>query len=110
MAFIDEFKDMMTDTVIWHPAYKNIDSRDDFGVQKFGKTTEFAARLVKKSKLVRAQNGDEVVSTAHIWIAGSPDISPIDKIELSDGSKPVILSVERFQDELGPSHTKVFFR
>lgn len=111
MAFVNDFLDMMSDTLRWRP----LAGRDDYGAPDYGSTDgdEFECRLVRENKLVRTVQGDEVVSTAHVWIGGTPMVRPEDQIELSDGTTPEILSVEIFQDEDGGellSHTKVYFR
>lgn len=116
MAFIDEFSDCMGDTAIW----RELTGRARVG----GKATyatgiEFSCRQVQISKLVRDQNGDQVLSSSHIWMARStdtnmdppPDVKADDQIELSNGDTPQILAVERPQDENGdPAFTKVFFK
>lgn len=106
MAFADKFLDMMTDTVTWAV----LTSRNDFGVPTYAAGTSFEARVVRKHKLVRDAAGDQVVSTAQAWIGGTPAINPQDKVTLSDGTSPPIIAVERFQDEVGASHSVVFFR
>lgn len=106
MAFVDDIKDLMQDTVV----VRAVVSRDDYGVPTYGSGTSYGARLVKQNRRVRTPKGDEVVSTAHVWIAGAPDVAPDDQVELSDGTTPEIASVERPQDETGEfTHTKVFF-
>lgn len=106
MAFVDDLSDLMTDVAIWYP----LTGRDDFGAPTYGDGTEYAARLVRRHKLVRDAEGDEIVSTAQLWLQGAPAISPDDRVTLSDGTSPPIAAVERYQDETGASHTKVFFR
>lgn len=103
---IDDLRDLLTDTATWRP----LTGRDDFGAPTYGSPTEFRARLVRKHRLVRDTQGDEVVSTAQLWLQGAPAIAPDDRVTLSDSSAPLIVAVERFQDETGPSHTVVMFR
>ena len=107
MTFISDLADMMTDTATW----RALTGRDDYGVPTYASPgTSYAARLVRKHRMVRSLEGDEVVSTAQLWIGGTPAIAADDRVTLSDGSTPVILAVERFQDEIGASHVVVFFR
>lgn len=106
MAFVDDFADVFTDTVI----LRVVTSRDDFGKPTYGAGTTYNARVVRKHHVVRDSAGDEVVSTAQAWLQGTPAIEPDDQIELSDGTNPPIISVERYQDEVGSSHTKVVLR
>lgn len=105
MSFADDFKDLMTDTVIVKP----LSSRSAYGVPTYGSGTTYTARVVRMHKMVRDSQGHQVVSTAQAWIAGTPAISPQDQVALSDGTTPAIAAVERFQDEVGSSHTKVYF-
>lgn len=105
MSFISDLSDLMTDTVTWSP----MTSRDDYGQPSYGSATVLDARVVRKNKLVRDSQGQQVMSTAHAWVNGSPAIKPEDKVVLSDSSNNPIVSIERYQDEKGPSHTVVFF-
>lgn len=104
MGIVDDLADLFTDTATWEP----LTGRDDFGAPTYGAGTLFSARLVRKHKLVRDAQGDEVVATATLWIKGAPAVDPDDRIILSDGSTPHILAVDRYQEFGG--HTKVFFR
>lgn len=106
MSFAEEFGDMMTDTMTWYA----VTSRDGYGKPSYGSSTEFDCRLVRKHKMVIDPQGEEILSSAQAWVKGTPEISPQDKVVLSDTTEPVILAIERYQDETGPSHTVVFFR
>lgn len=105
MAFVDDFRDMMADTCQFSP----LSSRDSYAVPTFGSATSFNCRLVRKNRMVRDAKGQIVVSTARVWLQGHPNITPEDRVTLSDGSNPVIVSVERESDEFGSSHTVVNF-
>lgn len=116
MSFINEFSDCLGDTAIW----REFVSRGRVGgVPTYKTGIEFDARLVQKSKLVRDQNGDQVISSSNVILGNSidtnlddpPDVRADDEIELSNGDIPVILTVERPQDETGvAAYTKVFFK
>lgn len=109
MAFVDDLRDMMPDSATW----RQLASRDDYGAPTFETATDSSfdhVRLVRRNKMVRSAAGDLIASTAQMWIAGAPAVSPQDQIELSDGSTPEIISVERFQDETGECHSVVYFR
>lgn len=99
---------LFTDTATWRPLV----NRDPYGAPIYGSGTTFDARLVCRdgpTRDARDARGGEAVSAAELWIAGIPAIGPEDQVELSDGSKPPIASIERFPDEAGPSHVKVLF-
>ena len=110
MAFINDLLDLFTETVTWNP----LESRDAYGAPTYteGVTAniDIPARLVRRTKMVRDKNGDEVVSTAHVWIGADCNVQPDDQIVLEDDSTPVILAVERSVDEHGNRTTKVYFR
>lgn len=107
MGIATDLKDLMTDTATWYA----LASRDSFGVPTYGSSgTSYAARLIRRHKLVRDARGDQVVSSAQLWLAGAPAIAPDDKVTLSDGTSPPIVAIDRFQDEDGASHTVVMFR
>lgn len=105
MSFATEFRDLMTDTVTHYA----LSSRDAYGTPSYGAGTSYPARVVRKHKLVRDAAGQQVVSTAQAWLGGTPAITPQDKVTLSDNSSPPIVAIERYQDEVGASHTVVFF-
>jgi len=108
MAFADDFKDMAADTATWKPFV----DRDRFGAPTYGDAVTFDhVRLVRKHKLVRNAQGDEVVSTAQLWIIESPApaVGPEDEITLSNGTTPPIIAVDCPQDEEGEAYTKVYF-
>jgi hypothetical protein len=115
MPFINDFADLLNDTIIW----RQKTGRNDFGARTFGTGITFTARVVKKTKMVRDIRGDQVVSTAQVWIGTTddtnldapPNVSPEDQIELSNGQTPDILMIEQPQDESGvAAYTKVYFR
>ena len=101
---ISDFADMMTDTVT-HYEYSG---RDAYGVPTYGSSADYTARVTFVNKLVRAKDGSQIVSGCQIWLLGSPTISPDDKITLSDGSSPTIITFEKFQDDTGAHHTKIY--
>lgn len=118
MAFIDEFAELLNDSITHNPINAT-NPRDVHGAPNYDSGLSYAARVLKESKLVRDQNGDQVLSSYHVWIGSSddtnleapPNVDPRDEIVLSDGKRPTILAVEQFQDDTSViSHTKVYFR
>ena len=116
MTVTNDLQELMTDEVIWSA----LGSRDSYGNPTFVNPYSYPARLVRKNKLVRDKDMQEVVSTAQVWIGPSltsgepfPAVAPVDQVTLSDGTNPQILNTEIFQDEtfsaLGPSHCVVYF-
>lgn len=105
MPFVDDFLDMLVSEITYAPFV----SRDAYGEPTFGSPVTYEARVIRKHKMVRNVEGQQVISTAHIWVGGIPFVSPQDKITLDDGTHPPIIAIERFEDEIGPSHTVVYF-
>ncbi len=105
MSFINDFKELMTVTVTVAP----LSSQDGFSKPTYGAAVSFKARVVREHKLVRDKEGQEVVSTAQCWINGNPVISPEAQVTLEDATTPAVVMIEQFQDERGPSHTKIYF-
>jgi hypothetical protein len=107
MSFAQEFSDMMRDTITHQPCT----GYDRYGKPTYGASTSYPARVVRDNKMARNPQGEEVVSTCQVRICGTPAVTPADKITLSDGTVPVILSVSRPQDETGDdASTKVYFQ
>lgn len=68
---------------------------------------QYPAFVQHKTKLVRDRFGQEVVSTAQVYLDSAVEIGGQDRITLPDGSQPVILSIEALPDETGAVHHKV---
>ncbi len=102
---VNDWLDMMVHTC----SHAALSSRDASGVPTYGSATSYSCRVVYKNQRVLSSDGNEVVARGMIWFAGVPDIDPNDKITMPDGSAPPIISVERYTDEVGLHHTKVFF-
>lgn len=102
---ITDFADLMPDTVT-HAEHAG---NDRWGSPSYGSPVSFSARVVYRPESVRAADGAEVVARGHVWLLGSPAVDPKDEITLPDATTPPILAVERFPDENGAHHTKIFF-
>lgn len=111
-----DFLDECNDTAQW----EKLKSRDGYGKPSFILQGTYPSRYIRKNRKVRTREGQEVVSTAHLWMLPSvtsgdpfPLVSPDDRVVLSDGKTPQIAAVEVFEDEVtatqGPTHTVVYF-
>lgn len=105
MVLLPDLVDLLPHTV----SHAALTGRDDFGAPTYGAATEYAARVVYEPKLVRSAPGDVVVAAGYVWLNGAPAVDPADRITLPDATTPPIVSVERFPDEGGDHHTKVYF-
>ena len=107
MTFASEFLTMCKDTATRKP----VTGRNAYGGQTFGTSVPLTGcRLVRKARMVRNSQGDNVVSSAQLWVMANYAIQADDVIVLSDGTTPTVLSVDRPQDETGNfTHVKVYF-
>lgn len=103
MANVDDFADLMNKTV----TLAEYATQSNYGSRQYGSPVSYQARLVNKTKLVKAADSGEKISTAQVWIQGTPDIDVQDQITLPDGTTPTILAVERYPDEDGDHHVKL---
>jgi hypothetical protein len=105
MTIEAEFAELMVDTVL----VAKLSARSAYGDRTYGADVSYEARVVVQNKMVRTQQGDEVVSRSHAYIFGAPGITVDDRVTLADGSQPVLLSVEQFPDENGAHHEVLYF-
>lgn len=77
-------------------------SRDAYGKTSYASpAVSYVARVQTEQRAVLTADGGENVKSSNVWIVGDQDITTDDKLELSDGSNPVILDVEKMPDMLG---------
>jgi hypothetical protein len=86
-------------------------------VNDYGKPTTFAApatyraRISFKRHLVRSRvNGEDVLATGAVWLAGVAEVSAFDRLTLPGNLQPDIVDWQTVYDENGPHHTKISFR
>lgn len=104
MTIETDFLELMTQTCTVEP----FSSNNEYGEPSFGTAVSYSCRTVHKTNLIRTIENKEITSIAQTWIYGSPGISPKDRITLPDGTTPKILRVDRFPDENGNHHDKVW--
>jgi len=103
MALEQDFLEWFNQTVTIEP-FTGVNT---YGEPQYGDSVQYSAFVQRKTKLVRDRMGQEVVSSAQVYLDGSVDVSIQDRITLPDGSQPVILSIEALPDETGSIHHKV---
>ena len=90
---------------------------DGYGQIEYGANTTYRVRLVGKRRLVRNDQGDEVLSTHTVYFVANPAIRAHDRRTLSTRDvnstetgaiTPQILSVGKFPDDLGRTSLTVF--
>lgn len=106
MTFSSQYGDMLKDTV----SVSLLTGRDGYNKPTYGTPVEYSVRIVRKNRLVRSSDGSVVTSSSHLWMDWVDSITEESRFEFADGSVPTPLSIEKFKDEEGTSHMKVFFQ
>lgn len=103
----DRFLEMMTDTITFNAG----SAIDKYGKRTYGGTTTTAqGHIVYENKLIKDQEGQDILSTGKVILYGPyTSITLQDKITLPNGTSPVIVSIETKKDTGGPHHTVVHF-
>lgn len=90
---------------------------DGYGEPTYGSNVAYRVRVAGKRRLVRNDQGQEVLSTQTLYFAANPAIGAHDRITLSTGDvqstetgvvTPAILSVGKFPDDLGRQTTVLY--
>ncbi len=85
-------------------------STDGYGVPSYSTGgTSIPVRIVAEQSMVRTFEGIEELATTTCWLASTSTFGPADQFTLPDGTTPPVLAVERFSDEDGWTHSKVYF-
>lgn len=105
MTFETDFADLMVDYV----TFQAKTTKDKYGVDSYAAAVSVQGRLVRQTKMVRAADGREVVSSAHFYTAGSVGLEVTDKATFADGSTPLIIRVDSYPDEDGEHHEVIYF-
>jgi len=92
---------------IQHEVYSGSGS---YGERMYGSAVSYTARVNYKQQLVKDPDGEDVVSSCSVWIKSSVAVDPQDRITLLDSKTPNILAVERYSNQDGAHHTKVYFQ
>lgn len=74
-------------------------SYDKYGEPVFGAGILTQSYIEMSPKLVRNTTGQEVVSSARVYVVGDATITPLDRITLVDNSNPPILRVDHFYND-----------
>lgn len=106
MAIDARFLSMMPTTV---KVYKYL-SKDKYGKPSWAATaTSYRCRIIDEEALTRTMEGDNVLILGKAIIYGVADATTDDKLELPDGTLPVIVAVDQVTDEVGAHHTVIRF-
>lgn len=106
MGIIDDFADLMNDTVTIEP----MTSRDTYGEPAFGPGVTYRCRIDGSTTQRVSIDGVERTVNAMIYLSGEPVIGPTDRLTMPAGftpNQPPILRVNIFSDDVGPHHTEI---
>ena len=113
MSDVGNWVNFMRDTITHEP----MTGRDAFGDFTYGAATTYRARIVGEQKLIRGFAGNEVVARQTVYIGAAIVVQPEDQITLSTGFvnstddsaiHPPILGADRFPDEMGTHHARLY--
>ncbi len=93
---VSDWADMMRSVV----RYKPVSGRDNYGKPTFGDPQYFMARV--NYRAIRTSNrtsGQETIAAGEVWLLGAINPNVDDEITLPDGSKPVLINWDTFNDE-----------
>lgn len=79
------------------------------GQSTYATSTTVACRLTRKNENTMDSAGNEAISTTQILVDGSVVVTPLDKIVLSDGTIPYIISVVDVASPKGTSYYKIIY-
>lgn len=101
-----EFAEMMPHTVTVYGSA----TLDKYGKQSYaGSGTSYQCRLIWDERMTRDTQGREIVEAGRAIVFGVATVDVDDKIELPDGSTPLVVTVSNLKDEVGDHHTVVGF-
>lgn len=82
---------------------------NSYGQPSYGPAVTYQARVTYRNRRITNAAGEEVVARGEAWLATIDPITPKSKVQLDNGSFPLILSVDQVADETGPLFTKLYF-
>lgn len=106
MSFEAEFVDMMPDTI---RVKTEAATRNFYGEAAHQNAVAHRARVVHKTKVVRLDSGEEVVTRTHAYVAGAHGITPGSLVILPSGATAPVVTVEQYPDEEGAHHEVLYF-
>ena len=108
---IPDLLDMFADEVTVETA----PALDAYGapIGSYGAPVKRKAYVIGRTRIVRAPDGQERISTVQATLAGAFDVTVLDRYTLPTRfvpNQPKAISVELQSDENGHHHTKVYFQ
>lgn len=84
-------------------------SFNQYGEPNYGPGVTTPCYIEMSPKLVRNTAGQEVVSSARVYVVGDAAITPLDKIILVDNTSPPILRVDHFYNDVATLELTVIY-
>ena len=84
----------------------------NYGAPTFaGTTASYRCRVLEAPGYLRDVAGEGIAYRHVAWVrsTGATSITASDRVTLPDGTTPPVLRVERFSDDNGENHVKVYF-
>jgi hypothetical protein len=103
MSIEPQYRELFSETVTLFPPV----TRDAYGGRTYGASVSAPAHLVAETKMVRTPDGREIVQKGKVYLYGEFSVTTAHKIELADGSVPLIIAVDTPHDEVGLHHTVI---
>lgn len=86
-------------------------AHNNYGEPSFAaSTTNYRARIVHKPGYIRTGEGEPLAYQHVAWVrsTGATTLTASDRVTMPDGSRPPVLRVERYPDEDGINHVKLY--
>ncbi len=100
-----QFKKLMPDTV----TVVATGTRNNYGELSYGSATEYTARVEKKQRMIRTDDGDSLKSETAVFIYGDASLALDSELTLPDGTARVIYAIDTVTDETGNVHHQTAF-
>lgn len=104
-SFTKDFRDWRNETITVVP----FSTYDSHGGVTYGSSATVSCFISYEKKMITAHDGQEVVTSAQIYIVGSTSRSVLDKITMPDSTTPRLLRVDHYYNEIGVVELTVIY-
>jgi|2_EtaG_2_1085320.scaffolds.fasta_scaffold10065_2 hypothetical protein len=107
MAFSTELLTLMPSTI----KVSTRSGHDNYGAAQFAaSTTNHRCRVLERPGFIRGRGEEEIAYRDVVWArsTGSASITASDRVTLPDGTIRPVVKVERYPDDDGENHVKIF--
>lgn len=82
---------------------------DKFGTPSYGTGVATKCYIEMSPKLIQNTTGQEVVSSARVYVVGNSNLKVQDKVVLVDGKYPPILRIDHFYNDVAVLELSVIY-